>query len=206
MSSETIAHQLNVGDVSGGNYLKIEEDGSLIAQGDAAMWEDLRFPASSLNPPGAASDADVDNSTTFLGTLLFDAGSTEICAGQAQMPHSRQAGSNLRCHIHWAPTTNLAGNVLWRLEYQIANRGAVFPASYTTLNILSGSTSTLNAHITAEFTEIDGSNIGLSSMMIWKLSRIGGDGTDTYAADARLLEFDIHYVVDSLGSKTEHTK
>jgi hypothetical protein len=43
-------------------------------------------------------------------------------------------------------------------------------------------------------------------MMHWKLSRIGGDGTDTYTADARLLEFDIHYEVDSMGSSEELVK
>ncbi len=37
-------------------------------------------------------------------------------------------------------------------------------------------------------------------MLIMQLSRIGADELDTYAADARLLEFDFHYEIDRPGS------
>jgi len=46
----------------------------------------------------------------------------------------------------------------------------------------------------------------LSSMILWRISRIGGSGSDTYPSDARLLEFDIHYQIDSLGSNEEYIK
>ena len=39
-----------------------------------------------------------------------------------------------------------------------------------------------------------------------RVSRIGGDALDTYGADAKLLEFDVHYLVDSLGSGGELIK
>ena len=43
-------------------------------------------------------------------------------------------------------------------------------------------------------------------MLLIKLSRIGGDASDTYGADARLLEFDIHYQINTLGSELEFVK
>lgn len=42
-----------------------------------------------------------------------------------------------------------------------------------------------------------------SAIMKWKISRIGDDGTDNYAAVARLLEFDIHYLVGKPGTFKE---
>jgi len=46
----------------------------------------------------------------------------------------------------------------------------------------------------------------ISSLIFWKLSRIGGDASDTYASDARLIEIDFHYIVDGLGSLEQFTK
>ena len=46
----------------------------------------------------------------------------------------------------------------------------------------------------------------LSCIIKWKVSRIGGDGTDTYAADAKLLEVDFHYQIGSIGSGEQFTK
>lgn len=51
-----------------------------------------------------------------------------------------------------------------------------------------------------------GTGIQISDMIVWKLSRIGGNGADTYGADARLLEFDIHYQQDAPGSIAQFTK
>jgi len=44
MGSYNIASQLNVGNVSGNSYFRIEEDGSIQMLGDASMWADLRVP------------------------------------------------------------------------------------------------------------------------------------------------------------------
>lgn len=170
-------------------------------------WEDLRFPASTLNPPGSVADADVDSSSIFLGTLLFDAGATEICAGQAQFPHAKKLDSIIYPHVHWAPTSTDAGNVLWRLEYIIADRDGVFPESYTVINTLAEASLIANMHLSTPLgTGIDTTGYGISTMMVWKLSRIGGDASDTYGADARLLEFDIHYQADEIGSAEERAK
>lgn len=46
----------------------------------------------------------------------------------------------------------------------------------------------------------------ISDMIICELSRLGPNGSDTYGADARLLEFDIHYEQDAPGSRIEYRK
>jgi len=47
----------------------------------------------------------------------------------------------------------------------------------------------------------------VSDMLICKLSRLGGDASDTYNnQNARFLEFDIHFEVDGLGTAQQFTK
>ena len=139
-------------------------------------------------------------------SLLFAAASTEICVGIAQFPHSRKLDSEIRPHVHWSPTTTGSGNVLWRLEYVLADINGTFPGTYTAIDALAAAGGVVGAHQIKSFPAIDASEVGLSAIMCWKLSRIGGDATDTYAADARLFEFDIHYEIDTIGSDDELAK
>ena len=56
------------------------------------------------------------------------------------------------------------------------------------------------------FAGIDGTGKTLSSILSIKLSRIGGALADDYDDDALLKEFDIHYEVDTVGSRAESSK
>ncbi len=168
-------------------------------------WDDLRFPASAINPPGQASDPDFD---TTNGGWLFDDNSTELVFLMAQMPHAWKEGTALRPHIHWQKTTSASGNVLWRLEYKKAPIGEVMDAAFTTLDTTTAvagtpDTDTADKHLISSFEHIEKVGGGLSDMLVMKLSRIGGDGSDTYGDDARLLEFDFHFEIDSFGSAEE---
>jgi hypothetical protein len=168
---------------------------------DAENWEDLRFPSQSIDPVGSTAPASRDNND---GTITFSASATNIIAGVAQMPHNWLRGSAIRPHIHWCPTTTGSGNVYWRFEYEIVNFGDAF-TGYTTVNTLDAADGTSEKHQIHNLysTEIAMTNFKESSIMKWRISRIGGDGTDTYAAVARLLEFDIHYRVGKPGTESE---
>ena len=176
---------------------------------DGVRWDDLRFPVSAINPPGQASDPDVEAST---GMFLFDAGITELVYIVAQMPHSWREASTIVPHVHWQKTTSAAGNVLWRLEYEVVNNGDVaaldFGTSADVTTPVGGTpdNDTANECLISSFGSVAMNAKRISSLIFCKLSRIGGDAADTYAADARLIEFDIHYQVDSLGSGAEFTK
>lgn len=160
-------------------------------------WEDLRFPASGINPPGAASDPGVD---TGDGRLVFSASAENIVAMQVQMPHAWKEGSTIHPHVHWSPTSTNTGNVLWRLKYKVANIGAAFPAEFTPIDILQAGSGTSDAHQMATFPTITMTGKTVSCMLLLLLSRVGNDGTDDYTGTAKLNEFDIHYQVDGFGS------
>jgi hypothetical protein len=180
-------------------------EGELIERELGLHWEDLRFPVQAINPPGAESDPDVDATD---GTLLFAAAGTEVIYIQAQMPHAWALGSAIVPHVHWCKTSSAAGAVVWQLAYQFADIGEAFgdwsSAVSATLAVSDGDTA--NVHALSSFGPLTLPANGVSSMIKLKLSRAGNDAADTYAADAKLLEFDIHYQVDSRGSDEETSK
>jgi hypothetical protein len=173
-------------------------------------WEDLRFPAQGINPPGAVSDPDVELTT---GMLLFAPNATEVVMGVAQMPHAWKEGSVIVPHVHWQKTTSAPGDVLWRFNYDtIVNPGEVSPLTYLTeidaLTPVAGTPddNTAGRNLISSFGEVEMTDKRISTCILWRLARIGGNAADTYGADARLVEFDIHYQTDQDGSELEFVK
>lgn len=174
-------------------------------------WDDARAPATTINPPGQASDPDREAAT---GLLLFAAGGTELIYLALQLSHGWAEGTNVKPHVHWTKTTSAGGDVLWRCEYDIAGPGDTFAGSWT---LLADQTSTVSGtpdndtaweHLISTFGELDMSAFSgdTSVQLLFKISRIGGDAADTYGADARLIEFDVHFQRDSYGSNEEFDK
>lgn len=171
-------------------------------------WDDLKFPATAINPPGQASDPDFD---TTNGTWLFDAATTEVVFLIAQMPHAWAEGTAISPHVHWYKTTSASGDVMWQLDYKIFPIGEVGDAAFTSLTVtdtVAGTpdTDTAQMHLISSFSDIDMTGQTLSTCLLLKLSRVGGNAADTYGADAALIEFDIHFEIDSLGSDEEFVK
>jgi hypothetical protein len=181
--------------------------GLINADGDIeianTVWEDLRFPATGINPPGAASDPVRDTSD---GRLVFSASATNIIAVQVQMPHAWLPGSSLHPHVHWSPATANSGNVLFQISYKIANVNEAFPADFTTAVVIGAAGGAADKHQLSSFPSIPMTGKTLSCMLLMLIARIGGDDQDTYASTIKLNEFDIHYEIDTLGSAEELTK
>ena len=174
----------------------------------AVSYEDLRFPATAVNPPGQAEDPDWDQVTPG---WRFDASTTEVIHLIAQLPHQWKVGTTLGPHVHWMKTTSASGNVLWRFQYKWAPIGGVLDADWTTADVTTTvggtpDTDTANQHLISSFGDIDTTGKQISDVLLMRFARIGSDGSDTYGADARFLEFDIHYAIDGFGSDGVFTK
>jgi len=172
------------------------------------LWDDLRAPASAINPQGQASDPDVD---AVNGGLLFGSGTPEIVFVQMQFPHTWAEGTYIVPHVHWQKTTSASGGVAWRMEYKWVPIGEVMDATWTELNTdttVPGTPDddTADKHVISSFGRVQTPNKKISDMLLIKVSRQPGEAGDTYAADARFLEFDIHYQVNSIGSDAEFVK
>lgn len=172
---------------------------SNLVPADKELWDDFRFPAQAINPPGIASDPTWD--TTNIG-WSFANGATKVIQMVAQMPHGWVEGSRIHPHIHWEPSTAATGNVLWRLQYRWRDEGDTAEA-LTTLDILAPANGTALTLQRDFFPYVSGAGKEKSSILELQLSRIGGDTTDTFSGAAILKEFDIHYQLDSLGSSVE---
>lgn len=170
-------------------------------------WDDLRFPVQGINPAGAADSA---TRSTVTGFLEFLADSDNTVGGVAQMPHSWKEGTTIYPHIHIRFPNANAGNTRWRFDYDIANVNENFVnaagtyTSGTAVTVASPLSST--KHVIAPLGSLTMTGKTLSCIIIWRITRLGvGDVLDTYASTVSLLEFDIHYEIDKLGSDNEFT-
>jgi len=171
------------------------------SNGGVVVWDDLRAPASGLNPSGTISPPAVN---TADGSLTFD--TTEAVAAWFQLPHGYKIGSDLHIHIHWSKTTSAAGTVNWQVKYKTGNIGEVMGAfsSLESLTESVGNGNTANLQALSSHSTVDGSALTLSSMICVYLIRTASG--DTYGADVNLYEIDIHYQADTIGSLSLLTK
>ena len=195
--------------ISSGTATYRIEDADKSAQDIGAEWDDLRFPAQGINPAGAVAAPDVEtDETKFPGSLLFDGGTSEVVAGVAQLPHGYKKGSDLYPHIHWQKTTSASGGVVWHFYYRISSKtggSAAWVGPVVGVDELPHADTADREAITT-FGSISGNGLSLSQIIGWRIYRMPAETADTYAADARLLEFDIHYQIDSAGSGGEFMK
>lgn len=208
------------GDVNAGDYAEFESDGTLILNGGATVWEDLRFPALALRAPasGAAAEPDLvqfrddDDGSTGVFSFAFDPDTEEEMYFAVQMPHS-WAGTPIEPHVHWSVMTNCTGTVGWAMEYTWAEITGTFGFTTFTYNTsITPNEDNLIAyrHYLSDFPAITGTfgSGTLSSMMVGRIFRDATESltSDSCPEDAVLLELDFHFEIDRLGSNDEYVR
>lgn len=168
-------------------------------------WDDLRFPAQGINPPGT-EDAPTRNTTT--GLLEFSGTADNIIAGVAQMPHAWHAGTEIRPHIHLLFPTAATANTKWRLDYDVASVHGNFTNAYGTFTqqtaITVANPNSAKKHVIASFAPIDMTGFTESCVVMWKITRLASsDAQDDDTGACALLEFDIHYQINKRGTADE---
>jgi len=189
------------------SYLEVEHDGTPILHGGATGWEDLRFPANTLAVGVVPADVCTFSSSN-IRTRCFDGNNTlESMDLQIQMPHAKKLDSTIYPHFHFAPTSNATGTVKLFLEYTQADSNDVFSATTTVLSATTTiSTASQWKSLYTNEISIDTTGWNTSSMMMARIYRNPVDSDDTYPDDIALQEFDIHYEIDSIGSRQERSK
>jgi hypothetical protein len=176
------------------------------------VYDDLRTPVQSLKLSGVKPPTWTSyKSGEVLGfSDQAIAGNEEIVFFNLQMPHNYKEGTDISIHVHFVPEDNTGGNVYWMLTYSWATIDLAFAAA-TTIYVAAACGTTTDAHKIAYFADIDGNpsatNKLISSMLICKLQRNSSDALDTYnGKSAYLLEVDVHYQMDTIGSRTALAK
>lgn len=168
-----------------------------------SQWNDIRVSLEQTKINPATSKPDYG---TFKGNTkahLFDASTNEGVTFAVQIPHSWKEGTMIYPHVHWSPTTTASGTVIFKLEYTIASVGGTF-GDTVTITATDSADEVAYGHQIAAFTGISMTDNLISTMLNCYLYRDAA--TDTYGADVAVLEFDIHYDQNSLGSSLAYTK
>jgi len=212
----TLNERINdvAGTVPTGLATQFDADLVYQATGNATVWDDLKVPISAIKAAGSK----IPGWEIWIGNLYlywFDASSEEEVWFAIQMPHG-WAGTQINPHVHWVPKITSDGvptNQIaeWGLEYSWVNIGGDFPATttiYGSTTIPNDAVIVANRHYMTTLTPITPSvtQNGLSSMLMCRLFRNATGTNDTYESDAGLLEFDIHYEIDMLGSRSVSSK
>lgn len=165
------------------------------------VWDDLRFPVTQTKRgSNDLPDFDFNN----IG-LLFPSNKTdEIVYIVAQMPHAWATGTPISPHVHLHQGAN--SQYIFKLEYKWSNIGEAIPAQWVPLTSTGYAITPYpggTIHQLLEFPAITPpANItGVSSILQIKLWR-----DDVVAGDVLVTEFDIHYQLDSVGSRSEYDK
>jgi hypothetical protein len=174
-------------------------------------WDDIRISGSSARQQGLSAP-DFDVFTGGIYQLMFPAASKKDVFFNVQLPHGYQEGSAMSPHMHLSFSTAGVGRVDMEFEYEFASIDGYFnggpthtdPKSYT----IAGGGEQYH-HAILEFDEIPGLMTPgmprlISCMMVARLSRRGD--TDTYPGKVVFLEFDLHFLRDTIGSQGEYQK
>jgi hypothetical protein len=186
-------------------YNPYQNIGALDGDDPPLEWDDLRFPASQINPLGSVSPPSIDDTLDGVtGTLLFSGSQENVVAVQAQMSHAWKRGSSVRPHIHWEKTTQSSNAVTWELYYRhIGNPGDTKGAWVGPVapDGTIGDHTADGEQLLTYWPMVEMTNFKESAMTSYRIHRVGD--TDAYAGTARLYEFDIHYAKDKNGTPTE---
>lgn len=166
-------------------------------------WDDLRFPASSVRLGG---DAPATTQAYKDGIVLaFASTPNQFIYVIAQMPHRWETGTDIEAHLHWTiPTTGSgvgAENVKWDLTYSWSNIGAAIPNSSADTVTRDVQAITADTHMLDTFGMITGTGKTKSSCLIISLKRDTAVANG-YADAVYLIEFDIHFKSNRMGSQT----
>jgi len=168
-------------------------------------WDDLRFPASAIRLGGDAPATAQAYKDSLV--LAFASNPNQFIYVIAQLPHAWEEGTSLVPHIHWTIPVSGAGggaeNVKWDLTYSWANIAGSFPASTPLTVTRDVQDDTLDDHLYTTIGIIDGVGKTFSSCLIISLKRDTGVASD-YANAVYLVEFDIHYKQNRLGTYDEN--
>jgi hypothetical protein len=189
------------------NYTEFEEDGTLIFNGAATVWEDDNFAAVALgigaSPPDLiAFDGGAIQVRAFDGNAI-----TEQLFGGAEYKHSAKEGANIQFHLHWCPTTNNAGNVKWQLAYRWINVNDLTAGSDTVISVTQAASGVAWQPHKVAFPTVSGAGKTFGSQIGVRIFRDPIDAADTYPDDAAIpFTFGYHYEIDTIGSRQITTK
>jgi hypothetical protein len=170
---------------------------------DSVVWDDSMVAPTAFRSGGTALTFDQLTATIY--THRFDVGDQIHIA--VQFPHTMKLNTAISPHIH-ITNRNAVGNtnynVAFDFYYTWANIGSIFPAELSELNVKQSFQNTAAlTHKMLTFTSLNPTAVqgGISSILLAKITRVNADTQNYSNADIFTLGFDVHFQVDTMGSR-----
>lgn len=187
---------------------------TILINEDGIIWDDLRIVPGAFQFLGSGDptlqDWVMDSKTFKVYTFVKN----DAVYASCQMPHSYKEGSDLRFHIHWTPKdrgSEESGNLVgWKVDYSIADVMGNF-VSAGIADLSDACSGEDDRHEISASVNVDGTGLHISHVIMLKIYR-SDTGTDdtwvgtTSAQSPAILEFDIHFQKDQVGSLQETSK
>ncbi len=188
-----------IGDPVGAtNYTQFAADGELTLAGTARVTRSLKLTSEIAKPAATApTEAVVGNFFVLQYTV---GGPAETALLTFHIPEDWDQGTDMNLHIHWAPTTNGAGNVKWDINYApLASEGnEILTAAGTPLTVTDATQTLQDELLETASVVIVAANIASEDCIGITLSRdntVGGN----YGNTASFVLIEIEYTSDRLG-------
>jgi len=185
------------------NYTEFEDDGTMVKRGDATVFNDSQVPPTVFRTGGTSLV--LAELTTGIYAHRFD--HSDVIHFNVQFPHSMKLNSTIKPHIHLVNKAAIVGaaSITFTFTWTWANINSSFPATNDSTKIISFADAPALTHKLLSFdaiTPVTGQG-GLSSILIGLLTRVQ---TGYETANIFHMGFDIHYEIDTLGSRQEFIK
>jgi hypothetical protein len=193
------------------DYLNVDSVGHLTLLGKARVYKDMLNELVGKRITSPSSAIEIDDEEIRL-QFKVSCELTDYVSMNIQLNHERCLGTNVYPHLHWEQSSATMPN--WLLQYRWQIQGALKTTAWTYLpwvaNAFAWTTGTLN-QITTFGTITPPSDDGHSDILQFRIIRDFDndssefDAEDGLNASAYALMFDVHVVVDKLGSASEFT-
>ena len=171
---------------------------------NATVFDDYLVDAYSLAKGASAPDLTELRDGLFLNAFAGTGGVIEQGFFSVHILHGMKAGTTPTFHVHWTHNQAVpSGDVKWYMDYSIAKGySAGTFAAPTTLSAVQTAGAQYTHHITDDddmaitpITEIEP-----DAVLLCRIYRDPADVADTFAADAFLIQVDMHYENDKRGT------
>jgi len=167
-------------------------------------WDDVKVSLSQAKRLGNSDPtfeklADDGAGSVGVYATAFSNSALQEVFFDAQLPHAYKAGTNIKFHIHWAPSGTGTGNVIWGIEYVALNDGV--PIGSTTIVEATVAAPGVVLEKKSAVATLSGTLLVESSVIMCRLYR--QTTGNTYAAKAFALSADFHIQKNKPGTYLE---
>jgi hypothetical protein len=206
------------GDVEAGNYSGFENDGTLVAKGNAITYRDEYVGGQYFVPSGANAPDEVNLTIGGVVTkkYAFDGVTTAEKLGNTfEVPHDADtvainAGEQfIEAHFHAGASTTASGTATLVMNWALikANGGAIITGSNMTASVyFSGTQTVYSNHIFAANLVTPSEGFYLGDLIEFTVTRDPALASDTYQSDLIFYKAALHIPSNMLGSRQRYVK